>query len=1000
MLLARMTFLRFCLLVAVSMISARSSAQTSPPETPLKEVQLAANSFSRVPAPDWVEPIDLPPATDKLPVVNRLYDAQYMVAETVTNFFRQAIQINDTASLTNAGQISIQFVPEYQRLALHKVVIHRGSEVIDLTASSAMRFLQREAGLERGAYSDVATASLLVSDLRVGDTLETSYSIEGTNPVFGKTYFDYASWDRMDLTLRRRVILKHPLDRKINWRFVTAKKDDALSPQVTTAGDLRRVEFNGTQIQAITPEPLTPADSITYRWIEFSEFQDWGAVAAWAQELFDPVKTESTEFRALVAGINAKDKPEERVVAALEVVQTQVRYFSIALGENSHKPAQPDIVLQRRFGDCKDKTLLLIALLKEAGIKSNPVLLSVVRQKGLDKSLPSPLNFDHAIVEAVIGGQQFYLDPTRLGQHGRLDRLGKVFPGAQVLVVASNTKSLTEIRATAPFDRSDLIETASLPKLDGQGTLEVRRVWTGVNAEAMRVWREQITPDVLNKSFLDAITQRFPAATMTGDLQFVDDKVNNVLALTANYAVPKMASERSGNWLIPINAANFKGTLAPISPTTRTTPMSIPGYPFNGQYSFKITLPAGIDVWETPINTNLKNKYFATQLEMKYRGNVVKVTMSLETRSDRVEPADLKNYNDAMESLVKLPVAAIFIPEKVAKAERSKRNSRTAATTPPAETQLEANLRLTIKNASAAISSGHLAPADAAQAYIMRANAEGDLGEVENAVADANKAVELSNGDKIALLCRGSAYLVAGEFDKSVTDYTTALTQGADAGEVYRMRGIAKFYAARLGEAADDFAKSSELTSGDAQVYGDIWLAAASRKQGKEIPAEVTARSATAIHLEWPRPALALLTGTASDDEILKAIHSKNGLEKVTVATEGYFYLGLSRLLNNDPSKARDYFAKSVASKAYSYEEYKTAQFELKKLSSPTGTSSINAKPDSPGASNETGTEKVDYAPATPPSAKAPNAAKNARKKPAQSIEHAAPDVWGARPFQ
>ena len=981
------------------MLSARASAQSPLSEAPLKDVQLAASSFSRVPAPNWVESIDLPPVIDKQPIVNRLFDSQYMVAETVTNFFRQAIEVNDIASLTNAGQISIQFVPEYQQLALHKVVIHRGGEVIDQTASSAVRFLQRETGLERGAYSDVVTASLLVSDLRVGDTLETSYSIEGTNPIFGKTYFDYASWDRMDLTLRRRVILKHPLDRKINWRLVTAKKDDALSPQVTTVGDLRRVEFNGTQIQAITPEHLTPADNITYRWIEFSEFQDWGAVAAWAQELFDPVKTESPEFRTLVASINAKDKPQERVVAALEAVQTQIRYFSVALGENSHRPAQPDTVLQRRFGDCKDKTLLLIALLKEAGIKSNPVLLSVVRQKGLDKSPPSPLNFDHVIVEAAIGGQRFYLDPTRLGQHGRLDRLGKVFPGAQVLVVAHNTKGLTEIPATAPFDRSDLIETASLPKLDGQGTLEVRRVWTGVNAEAMRVWREQITPDALNKSFLDAIIQRFPAATMTGELQFVDDQVNNVLTLTVNYVVPKMASERLGNRLIPIKASNFQGALAPISPTTRTTPMSIPGYPFNGLYSFTITLPGGINVWETPIYTGLKNKYFATQIEMKYRGNVVKAIMSLETRSDRVETGDLKIYNDAMESLAKLPIGAIFIPKKVAQAELSKRKSR-AATALPAETKLEAELRLTIKEASAAISSGHLAPADAAQAYVMRANAEGDLGEVENSVADANKAVELSNGDKIALFCRGNSYLIAGEFDKSIADYTTALTLGVDAGELYRKRGIAKFYAAKFGEAADDFAKSSALTSGDEQVYGDIWLAITSRKQGNDIPAEVMARSATAMHLEWPRPALALLTGNASEDEILKVIHSKNGVEKSTVGTEGYFYLGMSRLLNNDPDKARDYFAKSVAAKAYAYEEYKAAQLELKKLSSATSTSSIDAKPDSPVASNEAEAAQVEYAPAPPPSAKASNAARKARKKPARSVERAAPDVWGARPFQ
>lgn len=711
---------------------------------------------------------------------------------------------------------------------------------------------------------------------------------------------------------------------------MTAKKDDTLSPQITTAGDTRRLEFNGTDIAGVTAEPLTPPDHVVYRWLEFSDFEDWSAVANWAVDLFNAGETQSADFKSAAAAINTKSTPEERAVAALEFVQSQIRYFSIALGESSHKPTQPDIVLQRRFGDCKDKALLLVALLKQAGIKSSPVLLSTTRRKGLDQSIPSPSDFDHAIVEASVGGKLYYLDPTRLGQHGRLDRLGKVFEGAQVLVISPETKGLKTIPpAKSPFQRNDLIETAKLPKLDGDGELQVRHIWTGTDAEAMRVLRDQLPADVLKKSFQEAMIKRFPSATLNGDPQYVDDQTNNVMTVTTNFIVPGMATERSGNYLVPFSASNFKGTLAPMGSQARTAPLVIPGHPFNGTYTFKVALPDSIDIWETPFDSKVEGKHFAASNELKYRGNVVTATLSLETRADRIEIADMKTYNDDMQKLVKTALGAVFIPAKLAKVALAKSKSKTpaaAATRDTAETKIEKALRETIKNASTAIDAGKLTPADLARAYILRADAEGDLGDVDKSVADANKAVELAAGDTNALARRAYAYLAAGEFEKSIADYTLALTLGADPGRMYRTRGMANYYLGKFKEAADDFAASGAQTNGETQAYADLWLTAASRRLGKKLPEEVAERAAMASHLEWPHPALAMLNGHLTEDDIIKIIQSKSGLEKVTASSEGYFYIGLSYLLAGADDKARGYFEKSLAAKAYQYEEHRTAR--------------------------------------------------------------------------
>ena len=79
------------------------------------------------------------------------------------------------------------------------------------------------------------------------------------------------------------------------------------------------------------------------------------------------------------------------------------------------------------------------------------------------KLLPSPLDFDHAIVRAKVDGKIFYLDPTRLGQHGRLDRMGQAHEGAAVLVIAPDTKTLTIVQWSQFLKATTLPVCSELP---------------------------------------------------------------------------------------------------------------------------------------------------------------------------------------------------------------------------------------------------------------------------------------------------------------------------------------------------------------------------------------------------------------------------------------------------------------------------------------------------------------------------------------------------------
>ncbi len=222
--------------------------------------------------------------------------------------------------------------------------------------------------------------------------------MRGQNPVFGSKFVGDSLWDQSYPTLLRRVVLTYPTARHINWRLVGDAPSNSLRPEESVRDGMRTLRFEERGMAEINADRLAPADYTAFRILQFSEFMGWDDVVNWARDLFQADAPASDEVRRIVDKLRELPTAEERVAAALEFVQSEIRYFSVALGESSHRPTQPNVVIGRRYGDCKDKSFLLITLLKELGIRSDPVLLKIGIRKGFDKLLPSPYVFDHVIV--------------------------------------------------------------------------------------------------------------------------------------------------------------------------------------------------------------------------------------------------------------------------------------------------------------------------------------------------------------------------------------------------------------------------------------------------------------------------------------------------------------------------------------------------------------------------------------------------------------------------
>ncbi len=125
--------------------------------------------------PDWVEPRALSDRRTEGPaVIAARSTIRSWSATPTTIYVRVAVKINDAGALSPFGRVPLAFIPAYQKVALHALQVLRDGAVLDRLPAAQVRFLQRETGLERNVYSGVVTASILVDDLRVGDTLEVA----------------------------------------------------------------------------------------------------------------------------------------------------------------------------------------------------------------------------------------------------------------------------------------------------------------------------------------------------------------------------------------------------------------------------------------------------------------------------------------------------------------------------------------------------------------------------------------------------------------------------------------------------------------------------------------------------------------------------------------------------------------------------------------------------------------------------------------------------------
>ena len=634
---------------------------------------LFADEYKISPLPKWVKPHiytvpkEIPYNEIRTGVYYHAVDMQIKISNKNKEVYRYyAIKVINQTGIEDVSQILIDYDPAYQTVLLHNIKIHRQNNLITQLNPDQIRILNREKNLERQILDGRKTVCIILEDIRENDIVEYDYSVNGSNPAFGNLFYQnyYTQWSVPINSTFFRLIW--PKGRKLYIK----NHREIVRPVEKPGDEFTEYTLLKENISPILADNELPVWFNPYPWIQFSESESWSDVAKMCAQLYQDKMDSSPEIVKFVKEIKqATADPEDRLIQVLRFVQDKIRYLGIEDGLNSYSPTAPSKIFQRRFGDCKDKTILLCAFLKELSVKAYPVLVSTDYLHKVEEMLPSPYVFDHVIVQFRVDGKTYWVDPTQTYQRGTLEHLYS--PRFRKALVLSNSSSnLVSIDSTGTSKPGKVINTKfDLSKgWQGPAVITIESIFKGEDADYFRSDINSQSREELQKSYLNYYAKEYPGIKMREPMTIKDDPISNTIVACEYYSVDDFWKyiKENKKYKAYFNAQEISDLLNEPDDIIRTMPYRL-SYPLKYEQNIEVQLPERS--WRlSPEKVNIENEYLSFQFAKEYKNNQLKYKYHYKTLQDHVPPGSLNEYLDSLKKIKDEISRYVFYrnqPEKV-----------------------------------------------------------------------------------------------------------------------------------------------------------------------------------------------------------------------------------------------------------------------------------------------------------------------------------------------
>jgi len=556
-------------------------------------------------------------------------------------FAQRVVQVLTERGAEENKEFAVHYTPGREEVDIRQARVYRRNARGDVTTLEATDRSDEDLSEPwYGLYYDNRAEVVRFEGLRPGDVVEIQYLVDdvGSDNQMADYFGDLQFIGETIPKRRWDYTLIAPVSRPI---YSNVPRLPRLDRQVTVEGSDRVYRFAARDVAKVDAEPAMPGVGETSPYLHVSTYASWNDVGAWYWHLVEESLAADDEVRRTARGLVKRGMSDaDRARAVYDFVVKSTRYVGLEFGIHGYKPYKVTQVLARRFGDCKDKAALTIALLREVGVPAELVLVRTRRGGHLDREPASLAIFDHAIV--YIPKLDRYLDGT--AEFSGLSELPAQDQGVEVLRVGPRGSVLTQTPVLPSSDNH--VERRWQVALEASGDARVDEELV-IRGQAAPNWREHYQTEGERKDRYGRVwSGRFPGARLdTVAMPAIEDR-NAPVTVRAGVTVPRLARlSGAGGLDLPVTGrdADFVRTYARLSARAQELVL---GYPWQHDEELSYRLPPGwrLASGTPPARRTIDSPFGNFSLDVESDGSVVRVRSSLNVSRARISADDYPRF--------------------------------------------------------------------------------------------------------------------------------------------------------------------------------------------------------------------------------------------------------------------------------------------------------------------------------------------------------------------
>ncbi|MGI9241471.1 MAG: DUF3857 domain-containing protein, partial [Verrucomicrobiales bacterium] len=365
-------------------------------------------------------------------------------------------------------------------------------------------------GEGQSLYSDAQELVIIFPKVKPGTLTESIVVIEESEMRVPGEFMTSATWAAGWPTARKRVVIDLPEELANRLRFSPLGTGTPEPARSTPAPGRARFDLTSERspgyLFEIGRPPISQSGPAT--WI--TTLADWNAFAGWYRPLLAIRSKLSPQLAEKVEAWTEGAKDEDEIITRLlRRASDDVRYTGLEFGISGLQPYDCNEVWENQYGDCKDKSNLMRAMLAKKGIRSYLTLLNTDHAGRIEKRSPDYRQFNHAILAIERGGGALqFCDPSI--EFARPGGLSPDDADREVLVLREDRADFVRTPATSAGQLEYEFDLDLSPDREISGWMTLR--CSGNYANSYRSFFSRKDPQALNQSLAGMIGDFFPTA--------------------------------------------------------------------------------------------------------------------------------------------------------------------------------------------------------------------------------------------------------------------------------------------------------------------------------------------------------------------------------------------------------------------------------------------------------------------------------------------------------